>query len=142
MVVSCKRETNNSSFSTGFPSIDSTLLKSQNQVDTGLESSGINDPIGKIEPEALAKQRYHDSLYAEKIKAQAEKSKNKTKSCEQILKEFNQIANKVIASKNPNLFKEEGWNKNDPAFQACLQGDESFKKSYYEINDKMKLALK
>lgn len=142
LVISCKSETTNNPLSTGNSMIDSTLLRSQNQIDTATQSAASTEPDKKIDPEIKVKERMHDSEYVEKIKAQVNNSKFKEKSCEQILIEYKELANQVIASKNPGLFREKGWNKNDPIFQACLQGNDKFKKEYFELNDKMIEVLK
>ena len=83
-----------------------------------------------------------DSVYKEKLSIGVDTSIHKSRTCEDILREFMSIAEEVLREKDVNIFTAKGWNKNDPIFESCLRSNEAFKKVYYEYNKKIKTVLK
>ena len=127
---------------TGNLSIDTTLLKYINNDQLNSDVINVDDELQKIGSVPIEAEKKADSVYISKINEAAIKSIHKKKSCADILEQFETIVNDVIKNKDVGVFKKSGWNKNDPNFQKCLQGDEVFKKTYYELNSKMQSALK
>lgn len=127
---------------TGNLSIDSTLLKYVNNEQVISDTISVKAELQLQSNVPVEAEKKADSVYISKIKEAAVKSIHKEKSCADILEQFETIVKDVIKNKDVGIFKKSGWNKNDPLFQSCLQGDEVFKKTYYELNIKMQSALK
>lgn len=127
---------------TGNLSIDTTLLKYVNNDQLNSDINNVDDELQKIGSVPIESEKKADSVYISKINEAAIKSIHQKKSCADIMEQFETIVKDVIKNKDVGIFKKSGWNKNDPNFQKCLQGDEVFKKTYYELNIKMQSALK
>lgn len=137
--TSCSNSSDQKVLSSGYAMLDSTLLKEVNmQTPDTISTIDPSISISMVNPETKAKEGKADSTYAVKIKNDADRSINKAKSCEQIMEDFKSIVDEVIRTKDPSLFEQRGWNKNDPFFQGCLKSDKDFQEKYYKLNDLLK----
>ena len=116
-----------------------TQISNANNSEPKAESSNklVQNNKQKLRNESIA-----DSLYKRKLSVGVDTSIHKSKSCEDILQEFQIIAEQVIKEKDLKVFTAKGWNKNDQIFESCLRSNEAFKKVYYEYNQRIKAILK
>ncbi len=146
----CK-ERNNEPSTVSTIQTESQLVNQILVTDIDTQSSDANNGDPKIDTNnkfvqpkkhKLKNESIADSVYKRKLSLGVDTSIHKSKSCEDILLEFQIIAEQVIKDKDLNVFTAKGWNKNDPIFESCLRSNEAFKKVYYEYNQRIKAIIK